>query len=63
MAPFLPANNYDEICAAVQQLGYPSFIKSCEHGYDGKNQWRVDSDEDLAAIAGVPEQEYVVEQG
>lgn len=63
VAPFLPANNYAEICAAVQQLGYPSFIKSCEHGYDGKNQWRVNSDEDLAAISEAPEQEYVVEQG
>ncbi|WP_295802960.1 5-(carboxyamino)imidazole ribonucleotide synthase [uncultured Microbulbifer sp.] len=64
VAPFLPANNYDEICAAVKQLGYPSFIKSCEHGYDGKNQWRVNSDEDLAAIVNdVPELEYVVEKG
>lgn len=64
VAPFLPANNYDEICAAVKQLGYPSFIKSCEHGYDGKNQWRVNSDDDLAAIANdVPASEYVVEKG
>ncbi|WP_226876564.1 5-(carboxyamino)imidazole ribonucleotide synthase [Microbulbifer hainanensis] len=64
VAPFLPANNYDEICAAVAQLGYPAFIKSCENGYDGKNQWRVDSDESLAAIRDeVGEQEYVVEKG
>ena len=64
VSPFLPANNYDEICAAVKQLGYPAFIKSCEHGYDGKNQWRVDSDESLAAIRDeVSELEYVVEKG
>lgn len=64
VAPFRPANNYDEIRAAVKELGYPSFIKSCENGYDGKNQWRVNSDDDLAAIADqVPAQEYVVEKG
>lgn len=64
VAPFLPANNYDEIRTAVGKLGYPAFIKSCEHGYDGKNQWRVDSDESLEAIRGkVPEGEYVVEKG
>ncbi|KUJ83465.1 5-(carboxyamino)imidazole ribonucleotide synthase [Microbulbifer flavimaris] len=68
VAPFEPANNYDEICAAVEKLGYPAFIKSCENGYDGKNQWRVDSDEALAAIRDEvleqqAEQEYVVEKG
>ncbi|GAA5524934.1 N5-carboxyaminoimidazole ribonucleotide synthase [Microbulbifer aestuariivivens] len=67
VAPFLPANSYDEICAAVAKLGYPAFIKSCENGYDGKNQWRVDSDEALAAIRdeviAQGEQEYVVEKG
>ncbi|WP_237067119.1 5-(carboxyamino)imidazole ribonucleotide synthase [Microbulbifer guangxiensis] len=68
VSPFLPANDYDEICVAVKKLGYPAFIKSCENGYDGKNQWRVDSDESLAAIrdevvAQEDEQEYVVEQG
>ncbi|WP_346838306.1 5-(carboxyamino)imidazole ribonucleotide synthase [Microbulbifer sp. SAOS-129_SWC] len=64
VAPFEPAHNYDEICSAVQKLGYPAFIKSCENGYDGKNQWRVDSDASLEALRGqVPAGEYVVEQG
>lgn len=41
VAPFVPALGADEVCRALNTLGYPAFIKSCENGYDGKNQWRV----------------------
>ncbi|WP_226642697.1 5-(carboxyamino)imidazole ribonucleotide synthase [Microbulbifer variabilis] len=41
VAPFVPAQGCDELKSALDKLGYPAFIKSCENGYDGKNQWRV----------------------
>ena len=27
------------LIAAVESVGYPAFVKSCELGYDGQNQW------------------------
>ncbi|WP_444920021.1 5-(carboxyamino)imidazole ribonucleotide synthase [Microbulbifer sp. CnH-101-G] len=41
VAPFMPARGRGELLNALDKLGYPAFIKSCENGYDGKNQWRV----------------------
>ncbi|SDZ81467.1 5-(carboxyamino)imidazole ribonucleotide synthase [Microbulbifer marinus] len=64
VAPFLPANSYEEICRAIESLGYPAFIKSCENGYDGKNQWRVDNPEQLGSLSEVIKPDaYVVEKG
>lgn len=63
VAPFLSARGYGEVCRAVSKLRYPAFIKSCENGYDGQNQWRVDNPEMLADIAyEMDSQTYVVEQ-
>ncbi|WP_445355659.1 5-(carboxyamino)imidazole ribonucleotide synthase [Microbulbifer sp. EKSA008] len=64
VAPFAAAQGEKELREAVDQLGYPAFIKSCENGYDGKNQWCVKSAADLdAAIPQAGDQECVVEAG
>ncbi|GAA5191992.1 5-(carboxyamino)imidazole ribonucleotide synthase [Ferrimonas gelatinilytica] len=44
------------------QLGWPLFVKSCEQGYDGKNQWRL-SDEEAPAPPLNGEQAYLAEGG
>jgi 5-(carboxyamino)imidazole ribonucleotide synthase len=31
---------------SVRELGVPVVVKSCEDGYDGKNQWRIKSEKD-----------------
>lgn len=55
--------NYDEIVGAVEALGLPVIIKSCRSGYDGKNQWRIESHEQLQALADQLQQlECVVER-
>jgi len=33
---------------SVEKLGVPVVVKSCEDGYDGKNQWRIKSQQDAA---------------
>lgn len=35
---------------SVKQLGMPVVVKSCEDGYDGKNQWRIKSQEDAESF-------------
>ena len=36
---------------AVNTVGYPAFVKSCEQGYDGQNQWLLQDSAALAALA------------
>jgi len=38
----------EDLGVAVAKLGYPFLLKSLSGGYDGKNQWLIDSDEALA---------------
>lgn len=40
-APYRLANSGAEVERAVKALGLPVFVKSCEEGYDGQNQWRI----------------------
>ncbi|MEM1114645.1 MAG: 5-(carboxyamino)imidazole ribonucleotide synthase [Pseudomonadota bacterium] len=49
-APFVGANNAQDIEVAAERLGLPLFIKACRGGYDGKGQWRLYSDEDVQAF-------------
>ncbi|WP_237064355.1 5-(carboxyamino)imidazole ribonucleotide synthase [Microbulbifer zhoushanensis] len=64
VAPFLPAGDAHEISRAIRYLGYPAFIKACESGYDGKNQWRIDSPAQLEKIRGeIGNLPCVVEKG
>ena len=50
-SPFVPVQCRDDLAPAAAQLGYPLVIKSTREGYDGKNQWRIRSDAELAAFA------------
>jgi len=51
-APFRLVHDRETLIDAVTALGYPGFIKSCEQGYDGQNQWLIKDDEALEALAG-----------
>lgn len=46
-APWRSATTIPEIDLAAEQLGLPLVIKTDEAGYDGKNQWYIDSLEKL----------------
>lgn len=47
-APFTYDVSLEE---SAKTLGYPMVIKSLDEGYDGKNQWVVRSDEELAKVS------------
>lgn len=50
VAPFRLANSAATIREAVEELGFPVFIKSCEQGYDGQNQWKVANQQQFSAL-------------
>lgn len=52
-APFAAVKNRADLNAAVEKLGYPCVLKTCEGGYDGHGQEVLLSDDDLEKCAGI----------
>lgn len=50
VASYRAINSLDDLEAAVATLGTPAFLKWRQQGYDGKGQWRLGPDSDLADI-------------
>ena len=50
-APFHLVEDAPALIDAVNHVGYPAFVKSCEQGYDGQNQWHLRDDAALDALA------------
>ena len=50
-APFRVVEDAQSLIAAVESVGYPAFVKSCELGYDGQNQWLLRDTAALDALA------------
>ncbi len=48
MAPKIVVNTIAELEAAVAELEFPVIVKTCEEGYDGLNQWKMNEQADLA---------------
>jgi 5-(carboxyamino)imidazole ribonucleotide synthase len=46
-APWRPVRTYEELIAALEDLGLPLILKTAASGYDGKGQVRVDDPEEL----------------
>lgn len=47
VAPYIVANDYQELLAKVQEVGYPCVVKTARGGYDGKGQQTLKSAADL----------------
>ena len=47
VAPYIVANDYQELLANVQTIGYPCVVKTARGGYDGKGQLTLQSAADL----------------
>lgn len=52
-APFMAVQNADDLEQAVDQIGYPSVLKTSEGGYDGHGQVVLHSDADLVNCADI----------
>jgi len=47
---FAEISKRDEFGAALQKVGLPSVLKTCRFGYDGKGQWLLCANEDVAQV-------------
>ena len=45
---FAPVSNSKTLDAGIRKLGFPSVLKTCRLGYDGKGQWMLRNDADVA---------------
>jgi len=46
-APYADVSDEAKLRAALDEIGYPSILKTVSGGYDGKGQWRLKSEADL----------------
>lgn len=61
-APFAPVRTADELAEAINTIGTPSVLKTCELGYDGKGQVVIKSPEEAAkAWASLGKTECILE--
>jgi 5-(carboxyamino)imidazole ribonucleotide synthase len=51
VAPFSIVQNEKEMMEAIAQIGFPSVIKTCHGGYDGKGQLKLETEADLVEAA------------
>lgn len=49
-APYALITEKHHFLAAVEKLGKPLVVKTCQAGYDGKGQWRVKHDDEIETI-------------
>jgi 5-(carboxyamino)imidazole ribonucleotide synthase len=62
-APFAEAYTVAQVAEAIEKLGLPVVVKHASAGYDGRNQWRIRSEDDLAAFSEEQgDDEWLVEQ-
>lgn len=49
-APFKAINNKRDFDDGIHELGFPCYLKTCEGGYDGKGQVRLNRVDDLSQV-------------
>lgn len=62
-APYRGACANEQVAAAAQEIGLPVVVKSCRDGYDGRGQYRIESQQDLLEFSRQESHcEWLVEQ-
>ena len=54
-APYAAIDSRADLDSAAERIGTPGIIKTRREGYDGKGQWRIGSDRDIAALPAISE--------
>ncbi len=63
VAPFVAVSCKEDLVSAVEEIGYPSVLKTCEGGYDGKSQLVLRKHEDLKDADELLEQGRCILEG
>ncbi|MFP3916420.1 5-(carboxyamino)imidazole ribonucleotide synthase [Lysinibacillus telephonicus] len=63
VAPYIVANNYEELVNQIEKIGYPCIVKTARGGYDGKGQQQLNSKEDLPLAQKLLEHSQCVAEG
>lgn len=62
VTPFRVVDSLNSLCSALDELGYPSILKTAGFGYDGKGQFRINTPDQVEqAWQAVGQQESVLE--
>lgn len=63
VAPFAAVSCKEDLVSAIEEIGYPSVLKTCEGGYDGKSQLVLHTREDLKNADELLEQGRCILEG
>ena len=63
VAPFAAVSCKEDLVSAIEEIGYPSVLKTCEGGYDGKSQLVLHTREDLKNADELLEQGRCIPEG
>ncbi len=63
VAPFAAVSCREDLVSAIEEIGYPSVLKTCEGGYDGKSQLVFHTREDLKKADELLEQGRCILEG
>jgi 5-(carboxyamino)imidazole ribonucleotide synthase len=63
VAPFAAVSCEGDLVSAIEEIGYPSVLKTCEGGYDGKSQLVLHTREDLKKADELLEQGRCILEG
>lgn len=63
VAPFAAVSCKEDLVSAIEEIGYPSVLKTCEGGYDGKSQVVLHTREDLKNADELLEQGRCILEG
>lgn len=63
VAPFAAVSCREDLVSAIEEIGYPSVLKTCEGGYDGKSQLVFHTREDLKNADELLEQGRCILEG
>lgn len=63
VAPFVAVSCKEDLVSAIEEIGYPSVLKACEGGYDGKSQLVLHTREDLKNADELLEQGRCILEG
>jgi len=63
VAPYIVCDSYEELVEKIDQIGYPSIVKTARFGYDGKGQVKLNSKEDLPLAKNLFEHSQCIVEG